>query len=323
MPAVAPDLRPRGPAELYDAAVHLCTRGGTPLQALAITGAVFPAASGLVLAHHALTGKGFVGWAAVFALCLMIRGIFAGAAALSAEACLEGNDLPAWAALKKALSRGLSLASAAGVSTLIEWALVPGTLFIGLAIWSPLWAGPALVARGESGPWGMGRACRKRLAHEPTFAVRLLHGAAFLVVVLNLYMGIAMALYLGRALLALDVTFVDQFASVRNPIFLFFVAAMAMIVLAPVKSALGLLLLVDARVRSEGLDLLAAVGDRWRVGRLRHRRQAPRGGTRAGPRRCLPSRPAAPPGAVCGRGGRRLRPAVGCLLRRRAGVVHP
>ncbi|HEY3445736.1 MAG TPA: DUF4129 domain-containing protein [Myxococcales bacterium] len=272
MSAVAPDLRPRGPAELYDAAVHLCTRGGTPLPALALVGAVLPAVSGLALAHRALTGRGYLPWAALFALCLMLRGLFAGAASLAGEACLEGNPITSWEALRKAGRRALSLMSAGGLAMLLEWVLVPATLFIGLVLWSSLYSGPALVARAEAGPWGMGKACRRRLANEPTFVVRLLHGMAFVVVAVNLASGIAMGLYLGRSLLGLDVTFFEQFASPRNPVYVLFVLALSAVVLEPIKVALGLLLLVDARVRSEGLDLLAAVE------RLSQRRAAVVGG---------------------------------------------
>lgn len=259
MPAVAPDLRPRGPAELYDAAVHLCARGGTPLPSLALAGAVLPAVSGLALAQRALTGHGYLVHAAIFAGCLMARGIFSGAAALAGEASLEGTPISAGEALARAARRGVSLSAAGGLLVLIEWFLVPATLFIGLAAWSPLFAGPALVARGEAGPWGMGRACRTRLGSEPTFVVRLLHNVAFAVVAVNVASGVAMGLYLSRTLLGLDVTFLEQFASARNPVYLLAVVAVSAVALEPVKAALGLLLLVDARVRSEGLDLKAAV----------------------------------------------------------------
>lgn len=259
MAVVAPDLRPRGPAELYDAAVHLCARGGTPLGALALMGAVLPAVSGLVLAHRALTHKGFFLWSALFASCLMLRGLFAGAATLAGEAALEGDPIGAWEALRKALGRALSLMSAGGMAVLLEWVLVPATLFVGLVLWAPLYSAPALVARAEAGPWSMGKACRRRLNREPTFVVRLLHGMAFVVVFVNLASGIAMGLYLGRALLGLDVTFFEQFASFQNPVYVLFLLALSAVALEPVRVALGLLLLVDARVRSEGLDLLAAV----------------------------------------------------------------
>ncbi|MBI5543830.1 MAG: DUF4129 domain-containing protein [Deltaproteobacteria bacterium] len=259
MSTVAPDLRPRGPAELYDAAVHLCTRGGTPLPALSLAGGVLPAVAGLVLAYRVLTGKPYLVGAALFALCIMVRGVFQGAAALAGEASLEDAPISAWAALRKALGRAVSLSSAAGLSAIIEWALVPATLFIGLALWSPLFAGPALVARAEAGPWAMGSVCRKRLRCEPTFVLRVLHGLAFAVVFINLASGVFMALMLSRSLLGLDVTFLEQFASPKNPIYVLFLLTLTAVALEPVKAALGLLLLVDARVRSEGLDLRAAL----------------------------------------------------------------
>lgn len=259
MPAVAPDLRPRGPAELYDAAVHLCMRGRTALPALALAGAVFPAISGLALEQRVLAGKPRLLDAAVFALCLMVRGFFAGAASVAGEASLEGTPISSWAAVRRACARGPSLLSAGGMLVIVEWFCLPASCFLGLLAWSPLYAGLAVVARGDAGPWSMGRVCRRHLSAAPTFAVRLLHGLAFVIVVANLFGGIALALYLGRALLALDVSLLEPFASFHNPVYVLFVVALAAVVLEPVKVALGLLLLVDARVRSEGLDLRAAI----------------------------------------------------------------
>jgi hypothetical protein len=125
-------------------------------------------------------------------------------------------------------------------------------------MWAPLLGGHAVVARAEAGPWSMGRACRQRLGREPTTLVRALHGFVFFIVALNLHSGLAMLLYLGNAFLGLDVTFADQFASVSNPMYDVALLALSAVVLEPVKVALGLLLVVDARVRSEGLDLQAA-----------------------------------------------------------------
>jgi len=259
MAAIAPDLRPRGPVELYDAALHLCTRGATPLPALSLAGASLPAAAGLWLAYRVAHDHGVWLPSALFALCLMVRGLFAGAASWAAERALEGDCPSSSEALRKVLPRALSLCNASGILVIIHWLLVPATFWLGLAFWSPLLSGLALVARADAGPFSMGGVSRARLGREPTFSVRLLHAVASFLTLVNLYSGIVIALYLARTLFGVDVTYLDRFASVSNPVFDAFLLALTLVVLEPVRIALGVLLLVDARVRSEGLDLQAAV----------------------------------------------------------------
>ena len=259
MALVAPDLRPRGAAELYDAAVHLATRGGTPLAPLALAGATPPAIAGLALASAALHGRGTLALAATFALLLLVRGVTAGAASLSAEAALSAEPIGPGEALRRALGRAPSLMAASGMGILVGWIAIPGTLLIGLGLWAPLLAGIPLVARGDAGAFTMGRVGRRRLARSPALGARALHALASLVVWVNLYTGAWLALYLGRALLGLEVAFLEELASPRNPVYLFFLVALTLVLLEPVRLSLGVLLLVDARVRSEGLDLIAAV----------------------------------------------------------------
>lgn len=258
MALVAPDLRPRGPVELYDAAIHLCLRGRTALPALSLAGAVLPALSGQWLVYLALHGKPFGLAAAVFAAGLMLRSVFVGAASLAGQAALEGAPVGPYEALRTAFRRAPSLMSAGGMLFLIGWLVTPVTLWLGLTLWAPLHGAHALVARGEAGPFSMGRACRARLGREPNFLVRVLHLFAIVVVLVNLHTGIAAGLYLGRTLIGLDTAFLERFGSLDNGVYLAFLVALAFVALEPVKTALGLLLLVDARVRSEGLDLLAA-----------------------------------------------------------------
>jgi hypothetical protein len=99
--------------------------------------------------------------------------------------------------------------------------------------------GPALVARAEAGPSGHGQGLRRRLANEPTLrgAPAARDGVRRRRV--NLATGIAMALYLARALLGLDVHLLRAVASLRNPIYDLFVLALAAVVLEPVKVALA------------------------------------------------------------------------------------
>ena len=74
---------------------------------------------------------------------------------------------------------------------------------------------------------------------------------------------------LGRKLLALDFTFAERFASFDNPAWLIFLAAITFTLFEPMQAAAATLLLVDGRVRQEGLDLLAAVQQLPARGRTR------------------------------------------------------
>jgi hypothetical protein len=76
---------------------------------------------------------------------------------------------------------------------------------------------------------------------------------------LNLHIAFNAFFWLSRKLLAIDFTFAERFASLDNPFWLFFLAALTFTLFEPIKAATATLLLVDGRVRQEGLDLLAAV----------------------------------------------------------------
>ncbi len=204
-------------------------------------------------------GGATLGLAAAFALLLMLRGVAAGAACLGAEAALAAEPIGPREALRRAFLRAPSLMAASGLAFLLGWVALPATLFSTFALWAPLSAGIPLVARGDAGPFTMGRACRKRLARSPALGARALHAVATAVVGLNLHTGLWLALYLSRALLGLDVAFLEELTSPRNPVYLFFLAASTLVLLEPVRLAMGVVLLVDGQVRSEGLDLSAAV----------------------------------------------------------------
>ena len=95
-------------------------------------------------------------------------------------------------------------------------------------------------------------------ARGTAIAVRWLMGVQVLVF-FNLHVGLNFLLYLGRQLVGIDLTFAERFASLDNPPWLVFLAATTFALFEPLRAATATLLLVDGRVRQEGLDLLAAV----------------------------------------------------------------
>ncbi len=259
MAVVAPDLRPRGPVELYDSAIHLCIRGKTPLVILSMVGMVFPAASGMILADRINRQQSFVSATAIFVMCLMIRSLFAGAASLCSEAVLEGRNISIWQGFAQALQRAPSLMSASGMIVFFSWVINPFILFVGLLLWSPLYAAHSLVVRGEAGAFSVGRVCRKRIGLGTSYIIRMLHWLSFGIVMVNIHGGIWFGMFLARSFFAVDIAYLQNFCSHANLIYVLFLVSLTAILLEPIKNALGVLLLVDARIRKEGFDLLASI----------------------------------------------------------------
>jgi hypothetical protein len=76
---------------------------------------------------------------------------------------------------------------------------------------------------------------------------------------INLHLATNVATYLGRKLIGLDLTFAQRFTSLDNPVWVATVIAVGFALFEPARAAAASLLVVDGRVRQEGLDLLAAV----------------------------------------------------------------
>ncbi|HEY0096833.1 MAG TPA: DUF4129 domain-containing protein, partial [Archangium sp.] len=76
---------------------------------------------------------------------------------------------------------------------------------------------------------------------------------------LNLHIAANALFYVCRKLIGIDLTFAERFASLDNTSWVVFLAAVTFTLFEPLRAATSTLLLVDGRVRQEGLDLLAAV----------------------------------------------------------------
>src|SRR5438132_492984 len=99
--------------------------------------------------------------------------------------------------------------------------------------------------------------------HRPLVVPAALFTAAWmfraltqLVVALNIHLFINGALIVATKLLAFDVTFVDRFVSIDNPVWFGALFALTFALFEPIRAASAALLLVDGRVCQEGLDLL-------------------------------------------------------------------
>jgi hypothetical protein len=274
MAVSALELRPRGAVAILDAALRLCSRNtGVWALTLPAGAAVTWALLNLVDAVTRHQGLGLPTlW---LALAWLARGIFQGAASHYVQELVLGQKEPGVrASLRAALERVPSLITAVGF--LFVFNLFSITLSMGLAFFmlSAHIVGYAAMMQGRGSALKLYGTCSQLLGPSRAIAT----GVRFLLLVqlltfLNLHIGFNAFFWLSRKLLAVDFTFAERFASFDNPSWLFFLASLTFSLFEPIKAATATLLLVDGRVRQEGLDLLAAVQqlpERSKKGRTAH-----------------------------------------------------
>jgi hypothetical protein len=261
MAVSALELRPRNAIALMDAALRLCSRTAgvwaltLPAGAL-VTGAV------LQLADAARGQRDLNLPTLALTLAWLLRGLLQGAACHHVQELLLGQTEPTVrASVRAALKRAPSLLIAVGY--LFVFTPLSLVLSLGLAylLLSSHRVGYAVMMQGVGSPLRLYGLCARLLgpARGAATGVRVLMGLAMALTFLNLHIAFNTLFWLGRHLLALDLTFLERFASIDNPVWLAFLGALTFTLFEPLQAATASLLLVDGRVRQEGLDLLAAV----------------------------------------------------------------
>jgi hypothetical protein len=261
--AVSPlELRPRGAVALLDAGLRVCVCS-SGVWALTLPGGALVTAALLHLAdtlHH----RRELTWPALWlTLAWLARGLFQGAACHHVQELLlgQGPGAPStWASLRAALARAPALLTA--VAWLFTFNLLSLTLTLGLAFFflSSHLVGYAAIMQGRGSPLGLYKLCARMLGPARGGASRvrvslLVQWLAFL----NLHIAANAVLIIGRKLLGIDLTFAERFASLDNTPWLIFLAALTFTLFEPLRAATATLLLVDGRVRMEGLDLMASL----------------------------------------------------------------
>lgn len=260
MAVSALELRPRGAVAILDAALRLCARN-TGVWALTVpTGAAVTGAL-LHLVDAVTQRQSLVLPTLWLTLAWLARGLFQGAACHYLQELVLGKEEPAvLPSLRAALQRAPSLITTVGY--LFVFNLLSLSLSLGLAFFllSAHIVGYAATMQGHDSPLKLYGTCSRLLGPARAIAT----GVRMLLLVqaltfLNLHIAFNAFFWLSRKLLAIDFTFAERFASLDNPFWLFFLAALTFTLFEPIKAASATLMLVDGRVRQEGLDLLAAV----------------------------------------------------------------
>ncbi|MBN1209198.1 MAG: DUF4129 domain-containing protein [Myxococcaceae bacterium] len=260
MAVSALELRPRGAVAIWDAALRLCSRN-TGVWALTLPGGALVTAAVLHLVDAVTSRRDLTLPTLWLTLAWLARGLCQGAASHYVQELLLGQKEPGVrSSLRAALSRMPSLFIAVGFLFVFNALTITFSLGLSFLLLSAHIVGYAAIMQGRGSALRLYKLCARLLgpARGTATGVRLM----FLVQVLaffNLHIGLNFLLVIGRKLLAIDFTYAERFASLDNPAWLFFLAASTFTLFEPIKAAASTLLLVDGRVRQEGLDLLASV----------------------------------------------------------------
>ncbi len=251
------ELRPRTTLQLFDAAIRLCSR---TMGVWAIT---LPAGAALVAATfelaEAISHKRALALPALlFTAAWMFRAISQGAASHYLEQqILETNEPSARRSFLAALKRAPALIYTAGFCLTLNTMIWCFSLGIGFFLVTAHLAAYAVAMKGRGSLLGLYGTCSKMLgpARHTASTLRLC-GLLQLILFYNLHLLVNASLIAGSKLLAFDVTFLDRFASFDNPSWFAALVALTFSLFEPIRAASAALLLIDGRVRQEGLDLL-------------------------------------------------------------------
>ncbi len=260
MAVPALELKPRTTVALFDAALRLSARS------VGVWSLTLPAGAGVIAAVFHLVDaishrRSLLMPVALFTLAWVFRAISMGAACHFLEQQVLGTTEPdAWKSFIAALKRTPSLIiTAAFVAFLnaVIWGVTLGFGFIFLGAHNVAYA---VAMRGRGHPLAVYGTASKLLgpARHTAAWVRLC-GLSQLLVLLSLHLVTATILMLGTSVLALDLTFVDRFASLDNATWVAALVATTFALFEPLRAGTATLLLIDGRVRQEGLDLLATL----------------------------------------------------------------
>lgn len=270
MAVSALELRPRGAVAILDAALRLSSRN-SGVWALTLPGGALVTAAALHVADT-VTHHGSVGMAALWlTLAWLARGFFQGATCHYVQELLLGQKEPGvLSSLRAALGRLPSLVTAVAFLLLFNAITIPFSLGLAFFLLPAHLAGYAVTMQGLGSPLRLYGLCSRLLgpAKSTATGVRMMLSVQVLTF-FNLHMACNVLFFLGRKLLAIDLTFAERFASLDNASWVTFLAALTFTLFEPIKAATATLLLVDGRVRQEGLDLLAAVQQLPARGRAR------------------------------------------------------
>ncbi len=259
------ELRPMGVMELVDGALEVCARHIGALLLIVLPGYLLLGAGLLVLVSFAeLPPPQYAGGFQFYFLAGVLISVLLFASHISHGAGVYylyraevGLPVSAGGALRRALKHGGSLILVAGVTYMI--AGVAAFLFFvpGIAVYS-LFALCTPVVMVEDIRYM--RALKRGYRMLRDFFIRallahVLLGVVWLVVLLTLHAMVHMGLAVARSFFDLEVGLLSNAFSLFNLTYLASLNVLIMLAASSVISALAVLLYIDVRVRTEGIDI--------------------------------------------------------------------
>jgi hypothetical protein len=265
------ELKPRNAVALVDAAVRV-TATSSGLWALVLPSGAALVAATFFAAEAVRMRQSLALPTLALSAAWVFRAVTQGAAAHYLGQLVIGTsaNVSTWQSLKAALLRLPALLTASVVMLVIDSALLCFTLGFGFLFVGAHVAGLAATMRGQGSVVGLYGTCAKLLGPARLIApwARFINVTQVILVV-NLHAATALLLKMGSGLFGFDLTFVDRFASIDNGTWVALLAVVSFALFEPIRAALGALLLIDGRVRLEGLDVLAAAEQLPKRGRSR------------------------------------------------------
>jgi hypothetical protein len=254
------ELRPRTAVALFDAALRL-SFSTTGVWAITLPSGAFLVAALFNLVEAITRNHELFNPVLIWTAAWCFRAVSQGAACHYVDQQILGTaPASVRASFVAAIKRAPSLViGSAWVFTLnaILWLFTFGIGFFFIGAHA---AAYATIMRGQGSVLGLYGTCSKLLGPTKHIApwVRMC-GLSQLLLALNLHITTWAFFTLLHGMFGFDVTFADRFASLDNPTWIAMVIVVTFALFEPVRAALGTLMLIDGRVRQEGLDLIAQV----------------------------------------------------------------
>jgi hypothetical protein len=253
------EVRPRTTGEILDDAWRLYLADFATLQTLSSLFLVplFVAVLWLLTGPTPAHGWQHLLRPGVAALLLPLSGLGSGACQEFFRRTAEGSRATLGACLLAGLRQGGNHAAARGVVAatffLGSWLL----LLPGFAVLASAAALHPILASGERSLFTALRLSGQEAQRQPLKSAAVTWGRLplLLITVINLYLLVRVALWIGDNFGGFDLAVPGVFLSVRNPVFMTALVMVAWLLLAPYFEAANYLLHVDGRARYEGLDL--------------------------------------------------------------------
>lgn len=253
------ELKPRTAVRLFDAALRLCASDSGVWALTMPAGALFVVAF-VSAADAASRHEGLALPTLWVTLAWAVRAISQGAACHHLGQLVLDKEAPSLRrSLWAALGRAPSLVAGAAVFAVINIVLLL-PLGLGFFVAGAHLAGYAALMRGRGNVLNIYGTCAQLLGPARGMAPWLQWcGLMQAVLGLNVHLLVVNLLMFGSAVLGFDLVFIERFVSLDNGVWVATVVAIAFALFEPVRAASATLLLIDGRVRQEGLDLLSAV----------------------------------------------------------------